>query len=410
MNPKASIFVALLVVTACVISGHSRSAGQQAAGAPGAIAKRIGTVKTINGNALTLGQASGPEVSVTVEPTARILKLAPGEKDLKNATPLQLTELHVGDMVRVRGTGSADGNSISALEVIVITQAAVAAVTDQMKQDWQKRGTGGLVDSVDAASGNVTLSIPALAGKKTVVVHTSKETMVHRYAPDSARSEDAKPSSLAEIHVGDQLRARGNKNADGTEITAEEIYAGVFPQFAATVKSVDASSGTLSVQDLFTKKTVQVKVSADSQLHKIPAQMAQMFAMRLKGTTTAGTPGAAAAKPAEQKPGEQGNSRASSPGGSTWSGGGGGGNRSGGPPDLQRLLSRMPSTTLAEMNLQKGDAVMILATEGTATSPQTAITLLSGVEPILQASPNAQAMMLTPWNLGGGAAGGEASQ
>jgi len=150
---------------------------------------------------------------------------------------------------------------------------------------------------------------------------------------------------------------------------------------------------------------VQVKVSTDSQLHKIPAQMAQMFAARLKGTMPAGTPGAAGAKPTEG-----GNNQAPSPGGSTWSGGAGGSNRSGGPPDLQRLLSRMPSTTLAEMNLQKGDAVIILATEGSATSPHTAITLLSGVEPILQASPSAQAMMLTPWNLGGGALGGDASQ
>ncbi len=84
--------------------------------------------------------------------------------------------------------------------------------------------------------------------------------------------------------------------------------------------------------------------------------------------------------------------------------------RSGGPPDFQRMLSRMPSTTLADMNLQKGDAVVVLATEGTATTPHTAITLLSGVEPILQASPRAQAMMLTPWNLGGGSPGGEGSQ
>ncbi len=400
MSKKTTMLAALLALPFWFISAVL-VLGQDV---PGAIAKRIGTVKAVNGSTLTLTQASGPEVSVTIEPTARMLRLAPGDKDLKNATPLQVSDLRVGDTVRVRGTASADGNSISALEVIVITQAAVAAVTDQMKQDWQKRGVGGLVDSVDTGAGTITLSIPSVSGKKSLVVHTTKDTVVHRYAPDSIKSEDAKPSSVGEIHPGDQLRARGNKNSDGTEIAAEEIYAGAFPQFAATVKSVDANSGILSVQDLSTKKTVQVKVSPDSQLHKIPAQMAQMFAMRLKGTMPAGMPGTGGAKPAAQ-----GNGQAPSPGGSTWSGGGmGGGNRPNGPPDLQRILSRMPSTTLAEMNLQKGDAVIILATEGTATNPHTAITLLSGVEPILQASPSAQAMMLTPWNLGGGAPGGDA--
>lgn len=402
MNPKASIFVAIIVVAACVVSAHPRISREQVSSAQ-VIAKRIGTVKAVNGNVLTLAPSSGPEVSVTIDPAARILRLAPGEKDLKNATPLQTTDLRVGDMVRVRGSGSEDGNSLLALEVIVITQASVAAVSDQIKQDWQKRGTGGLVESVDSGAGNITLSIPSLAGKKMVVVHTSKHTIVHRYAADSAKPEDAKPSSLAEIRVGDQLRARGNKNADGTELTADEIYAGVFPQFSATVKSVDASSGILSVEDLSTKKTFQVKVSPDSQLHKIPAQMAQMFAMHLKGAMPAGAPGGGG-RPAE-KPGQ-----AAAPGGSNWSTGAVGGNRQGGPPDLQRLLSRMPASTLADMNLQKGDAVIILATEGSATSPRTAITMLSGVEPILQASPGAQAMMLSPWNLSGGAPGGDASQ
>jgi hypothetical protein len=374
--------------------------------AQSAIAKRIGTIKAVNENSLTLGQTSGSDVSVTVQPGARILRLAPGDKDLKNATSLQFGDLHVGDTVRVRGTGSTDGNAIAALEVIVITQAAVAAVSDQIRQDWQRRGVGGRVESVDAAGGTITLTIPSLTAKKSIVVHTTKDTVVYRYAPDSAKPEDAKKSSVGEIQPGDQLRARGNKNADGSEIAAEEIYAGVFPEYAATVKAVDASSGMLTIQDLASKKTVQVKVRADSQLHKIPNEMAQMVAMRLK-EALAGTSGAHGSQ-SDAKPGAA-NAQAPSPGGSSWSGGGG--MRSGGAPDFQRILSRMPSTTLADMNLQKGDAVIVLATEGTSTSPHTAITLLSGVEPILQAAPSAaQAMMLTPWNLGGGAPGGEGTQ
>ena len=89
-------------------------------------------------------------------------------------------------------------------------------------------------------------------------------------------------------------------------------------------------------------------------------------------------------------------------------GGMGGGMRQGGAPDFQQILNRMPPVTLTD--LHKGDAVLIVATEGSAAGA-TAITLLSGVEPILQAAPSAsQVMMLTPWNLGGGGQGGEGSQ
>jgi hypothetical protein len=74
------------------------------------------------------------------------------------------------------------------------------------------------------------------------------------------------------------------------------------------------------------------------------------------------------------------------------------------------MLKRMPAVTLAD--LQKGDAVMIVATPGTTDTQPTAITLLSGVEPILSASPNSSraAMLLSPWNLGGGEAAAGATQ
>jgi hypothetical protein len=59
----------------------------------------------------------------------------------------------------------------------------------------------------------------------------------------------------------------------------------------------------------------------------------------------------------------------------------------------------MPAVKLAD--LQKGEAVMMVATQGSANSEPTAITLLTGVEPILTASPggNGAAMLLAPWSL-----------
>src|SRR5579863_976724 len=262
-----------------------------------AIAKRIGAIKAIKGNAITLAPDSGSDVAVTVQPNARILRLAPGDKDLKSATPIQLQDLQVGDSIRARGQASDDGKSIAALEIVVFPRAAVQAVSDQVRQDWQKRGIGGLVSAVDPAAGTVTISISSFGGKKVVVVHTSKSTIIRRYAPDSVKSEDAKLVTLQEVKVDDQLRARGDRSADGSELAAEEIFTGIFPQFSALIKSVDASTGVLSVQDLGTKKTVQLKIMADSQLHKIPEEMAHRFAMRIKAALPPGTPGAGAACP-----------------------------------------------------------------------------------------------------------------
>lgn len=408
MHSKRIVMVLMgLLASLGMLSGVSQKSYAQAAqnGGQPAIARHIGVIKSIDGSMLTLTPESGPEIKALVQSNARIVRLAPGDKDVKNATPIQLQDIHVGDTVRVRGYASAN-DTINTLEVLVISQAVVAAVGDQMRQDWQKRGLGGLVSGVDSGAGTVTISVTGFGGTKSVAVHSTKDTVFRRYAPESIKFEDAKASSLEQILVGDQLRARGTRSADGTEFAAEEIVTGHFRNVAGLVTSADASSNTISVQDLLSKKTVEIKVTADSQLRKLPPEMAQRIAMRLKGAMPPGMPGGSGGNAAGPGGSSYGSSAEAQRPPSGGPGGMGGGMR-GGAPDFQQMLSRMPAVTLAD--LHKGDAVMLVATEGSsAGSGSTAITLLSGVEPILQAAPNAsQAMMLTPWSLGG-APGGEA--
>ncbi len=387
--------------------------GSQDTGRQGATTRRIGAIKAITGTVITLSPDSGPEVSVTVQETTRLVRIPPGEKDLKNASPIALQDLQVGDRILAGGRPCDDGKSIVASSIVVMKRSDVEARQEQLRQDWQKRGMGGLVSAVDPASGTVTISVSGLGGAKTVLVHTTKDTVVRRYAPESVRFEEAKPSTLQEVRPGDQLRARGTRSADGTEFTAEEIVTGSFRNIAGTVNSVDAAAGTLSVQDLLSKKTVQIKVTADSQLHQLPAEFAQRIAMRLKGTATTGGAGANAnAAPGQlpvpsRVPGPP--AGGAGPPGGPGPGGMGGGMHANGSADFQQLLKRMPAVTLQD--LHKGNALMIVATQDGPSGVSTAITLLSGVEPILEAAPSAsQAMMLTPWSLGGAPNGDAGNQ
>jgi hypothetical protein len=406
---QAFIFAALLAagymppphVVPSVLAQQSSAAPAQ--GAQSASAKSIGAITSISGDTFTLTPDSGPEVKITVQNNASIVRVAPGETNLKNATPLRLQDLQVGDRVRVKGQPSNDAKEIVASSIVVMTRSDVDARKERERQDWQKRGLGGLVSAVDVAAGTVTISVAGIEGSKNIVIQVSKTTVVRRYAPDSVKFEDAKPSSLQEIQPGNQLRARGDHNADTTQLQAEEIVTGSFRNIAGTINSVDLGAGTINVQDLQSRKPVQVRVTADSQLHKLPAEMAQHFAARLKGATNApaaGTAPAAGAPPSTPTSAQPPPSGGSPGVGAPHGGGMGAGIRSGGVPDLQQMLSRTPAVALAD--LHKGDAVVILATEGSSSGSSTAITLVSGVEPILQAAPSAaQSMMLAPWTLGG---------
>jgi len=402
----AAVSLSLSGGSAVIQAGQPQS-GQQPSAQASSAARPVGTIKSISGNTIILTTDAGSDVTVQVQDSAKLVRIAPGQKDLKDATPIQLGDLQPGDRILVRGKVADDAKSVAAASVIAMKKVDIADKQSREREEWQRHGFGGLVNNVDAGGNTINVSLPSPGEKKTVAIHFSKDTILRRYASDSVKFDDAKPAPLDQIKPGDQLRARGTRSADGAEFTADEIVSGTFRNIAGIISALDASAGTVTVQDLALKKSVTVKVTADSQLRKLPPPMAQRIAARLKGTpveasstaTTAGGASSAANSGPPTKPNGP-PSVGSGSGGMGRSGGGG-------SADLQQAISRMPAATLAD--LQKGDAVMGVATEGGPNGVPTVITLLGGVEPILEASPKSSAStILSPWSLGT-AAGGEAA-
>ena len=391
---------ALAAKSTCAQETAAQSTPAQAAG------RALGTVTAVNGQTITLKTDAGAEMSVTVADATRLLQLKPGQKDLKEATPLALADLKAGDRVLVRGAASADGKSLQATSIIAMKQADIADKQAHERAQWQQHSVGGLVKNVDAASGTISITTNASGTPKDIAVKTTKATILRRYSPNSVQFDEAKPAPLSEIKPGDQLRARGEKNAEGGEVAADEIVSGTFRSIAGILVSSDSATGTIIVTDLATKQPVTLHITGESQLRKLQPFVAQAIAARLKGSPAGGAAGQNGAPGAPSAP----NSSPSAAGGgasgnasrSGGFGGGAGGGQGQGRGDFQQMLSRMPAASLSD--LVRGDALMIVATEGSAASPSTVITLLSGVEPILQASSKATPdMILSPWSLGGGA-------
>lgn len=384
--------------------------------APAALAKAVGTVKSVSGNTIVVTTDAGADVTVTLTASTRILRAAPGQTDLNSAPPIQVSDIKIGDRVLALGPAN-EGNSTLASTIVVMKQTDVANKQQQEREEWRK-GVGGIAKEVSAAAGTVTVINALASGAKTIVIHVSPTTLIRRYSPDSVKFDDAKPGTLDEIKSGDQLRARGDKNADGTQFTAQAIVSGTFRQIAGIVVSTDAANASVTVIDLVAKQPVTLKLSTDSQLHKLPPFVAQRLATRLKGSSAAGPTDAAGGESAQGggnraqadvQSGQHNWGDKSSPGVSSAVGGGNWRN-GGGSPDFQQMLARMPALSISD--LQKGDAVMLVATEGSANSSPSVITLLSGVEPILTAVPSnaaAATTILSPWNLGASPGGGDAA-
>jgi hypothetical protein len=385
MYSLAVVATAASLCLGITLMAQDRPSGE-ASSAAGAAVKNVGVVKSIKEKSLVLKTDSGPEITISVPDGARIVRLAAGQTDLKSAPAITFAEIQVGDRMLLRGRGSANGD-IEATTIVVMKQADVAQKQQHDREDWQKRGTGGIVSAIDAAAGTFTVSVtPTLR----MLVKTTKDTSFLRYSPNSVKFADAQKGTIDQIKTGDQLRARGARNADGKELTAEEVISGTFRNIAGTVSSIDAANNTITVKDILAKKSVVIKFNSDSQLRKLSPQMAQRLAFFLK----AGAQSAQGGAPAGGQTSTSGTPAGPGPGGSPQ------GFRPGGGPDFQQMLNRIPSVTLAD--LQKEDAVMVVATQGTTGNDVTAITLLGGVEPILTASPNgtSAAALFSGWNLG----------
>jgi transcription antitermination factor NusG len=376
---------ALVIILAAALSVSGASAQTAAP------ARLTGTVTEVNASAnqVSLKSDKGETIALTLTPRSFIFRLPPGETDTKNAVKIAIGDLAVGDRVAATYQESSDQKITEARTLLVMSKADVAEVHLKEEEDWKKRGTTGIVTAIDPASKVATIKV----GAKEIKVLPADKTEFFRYSPDSAQFSDAKPSEFADIKPGDQLKVLGDKTADG-DVKAEKVVSGAFRQLAATVKTIDAATGEITVMDLATKKPLAIRVTADSSMKKLTDQMAQTLARRYGAGRGAGRGAQAAPDQAAQRGGGAGR-------GPGEPGGRGPGGRGGG--DIGQMIDQLPPIHVAD--LKPGDAIMVQTTIGSATTHPTAVTLLAGVEPILTAAPNSTRDIMSGWNLGGG--GGE---
>ena len=389
-----------MILAACFVAAQTPNAAP-----PNRV---VGVVTEIQANNLTLRTDAGAEVRVQLPEDVSVLRVPPGAKDLKSASKISASEITPSDRILVRGRFSDDQKSFQAATVFLMTRSDLAAAHAAEAEAWQRRGVSGVVKAVDLEKKTIALAVlntPPTPENPThfVTLVLSPNSAVLRYAPDSVKFSEAKPSSIEAIKVGDQARALGNKSDDGSTFTVEKMVAGTFRNVGSTVISVNAAENAVTVKDLASGQPLLVHVTADSKLRQLPPFAAQMIArFNSKGQNGSGADEGGAPPAGSDRPAGVGGPGA--PGGP----GGPGNGSHNGRGDLQQMFDRMPTFALSD--LKPGEPLIVVSTQGEKPSEVTAITLLTGVEPILAARPKgSNDMNLGPWNMsmGGGGENGQ---
>jgi hypothetical protein len=365
----------LLSCLAVVLIGNSAIAQTPAAPRN----RVIGAVSGVDAaaNIVSIKTDAGDVYAVSVSPETKLLRLAPGEKDLSKAQAIQFTDIAVGDRVLAQGPLKDAEKTLAAVRIIDMSQADIAKKNQEEQADWRKRGTAGVVTLKDETASQITLRLPSMAGDGEVVkVALTPKTILKRYAQDSVKYADAKTSTLAEIQKGDQIRVLGNKDEVSGAIQAEQVVSGSFVNVAATVTSVDVAAGIIQAKNIENGKPVTIKMTAETNLRRMP----QM------GGMPGGMPGAAGGQRPAGAPGQGGGAaRAGAEQGApgaAWSGGQGGaagpngGARRGG--DFSRFMEFMPKVGVD--TLKPGETIVVASSKSPTPGEMTAITVLAGAD------------------------------
>ncbi len=341
-----------------------------------------GEVTSISENKIVLQTKDGAIEAVLSNKT-EYKRVPPDNPSLKSAIASNLTEVATGDKLLITGVVSADKKTIPAKAVYLLTKSDIAQKQSKETEKWQTRGVSGRVTAVNLQAKQITVSTRGVMGEKATVVSLNDNTKFRRYAPDSVSFSESLKSSFGEIQMGDMIRAVGEKNADGSTLSAEEIVTGAFQTVGGTVTAIDTAKNEVTINNLQTKKNVTIIIGKNSVLKQFPVEMAQkmaQFQMMQAGGMQPGQggmrpprnnqPNAPAAPPAPgENPNQMGQGR------------GQGGMRAGGG-NIDDMLERFPNITIE--NLKVGDMIAVSTSKNVNQERITAIKLLSGVEPFLK--------------------------
>jgi hypothetical protein len=371
---------AIALITLLVSSPISKA--QPAAQDPGIAAKHaIGEVKSIDGAAkqLTIKTDAGSMVTVTLSDKTAYKKLAPGEQSLTNATDVTLTDLAEGDRIMARGTVSEDRKTVPASMVIVMTKGDLAKKQEAERTEWRRRGILGVITALKPDTNEITISNRTMAGTQSVVLPVSDQTEMRRYAPDSIKFSDAKPSKFGELKVGDQLRALGDREADPLRFKPQKVVTGSFRTVGGVVTAVDAATGEIKINELEKKTPLTIVIKQDAVLRRFPPA-AEMGAMMGRGPGGPGGAPGAGAPPAQGAQQPAARPQGAGPAGQGPGGQGPGAGGPGGRPgfNINDMLERLPTISIADVKV--GDTIIVSSTQGVDPTRLTAISLVSGAD------------------------------
>ena len=299
----------------------------------------VGQVVSVDAAArrLVVKTPKGESVAVVSDAKTVHRRVPVGEKTLDNAVNISFEEIKPGDQILARGAAGAS-QAFEARTLVVVSKDDVEQKRARDRAEWEQRGIEGVVTAVDAAAKQATVLTSSAQGPKPLVLVFAGDVTVRRFSPDSMKYADALPSSFDQLKVGDRVHAKGERSADGTRFTPEEVVYATFRISGGRITAIDAATGEIKISDIPTKKALSVFIGSDSVVRRLSPELVKQLQSTAGKAATGSAVGA----------------------------------------DLQRQIESM--STLRITDLKPGDAIIVSSTADKSAARVKAVMLATGVE------------------------------
>ena len=346
--------VIMNVLAICVLTGGTIASGQTTAPPSQSSATSIAATRVF-GEVISIDAAKqrmivrteAGEFEVLLNDKTKYLRVPPGEETMGKAETITFADISIGDRAIARGQVATEQRVVQARQIVVMSKAAIVQKSTHAREEWRRRGIVGRIASLDPATKVIVLT----TGEKKVALNVVDKTSFRRYSANTVKFTDTVPGSFSELKVGDQVRALGEKSADGASFAAEEIVSGSFQAITGKITAINAETSEITLSDQKTKQSITVAISKDSIMRKLSSEI---IALLMRQPTKAA--------------------------------------------EIQEKVESLPAMTLSD--LKPGDAVRVSTTRGTDPSRVTAISLAAGIEELLKAQENKGLSMPTNASLG----------
>jgi hypothetical protein len=305
---------------------------------PNQLSSVMGTVAVVDKSAKTISIKTDQNATVAIKASdnTACLRVPAGAQSLDKATTILFDDITTGDRVLARGSKSQD--EFAALRIVVLPREEVSKKRERDLADWRTRGIAGVVKVLNPSTNEINVELRGTTPASLIAINASG-SQFRRYTTAAINFEDTKQSNFGEVAVGDQLRALGEKSADGKSFKAEAVVSGSFKTIGATLTAVDLQSGQISAATLDQKKPIQIATVKELSIRRIPAAAVAAIAQKARANNQSG--------------------------------------------EVQQMIDALPVVALSDLKV--GDVVSITGIREKDDAHMTAIKLVAGIDAVLRA-------------------------